>query len=121
MENHFHAVVHSSHLPRVMADLKKFTAGKLLMQIKEERRGWLLDLLATDKAAHTTRSRFQLWQEGYHPQAIYSDKTMQQKMDYIHANAVRGGWVASAEHWRYSSAHEWLPGAVPVIRCDPWR
>jgi REP element-mobilizing transposase RayT len=86
MENHFHAVVHAADLPRVMADLKKFTAGKLLAQLEAERRTWLLDLLASGKAAHKTRSTWQLWQEGYHPQAIYSDQTMQQKIDYIHAN-----------------------------------
>jgi putative transposase len=121
MENHFHAVVHVDNLPRVMADLKKFTAGKLLAQLKAEGRTWLLDLLAAGKAEHKTRSTWQLWQEGYHPQAIYSDRTMQQKIDYIHANPVRRGWVAVPEHWRYSSAHEWLPGSSPVIQSDPWR
>jgi len=121
MENHFHAVVQSAELPRVMEDLKKFTAGKLLAQIKAEHRTWLLDLLAGGKAAHKTRSTYQLWQEGYHPQAIYSDETMLQKITYVHLNPVRRGWVASPEHWRYSSAHEQLPGALPVIRCDPWR
>jgi len=121
LENHFHAVVHTENLPRVMADLKKFTAGKLIAQLETERRNWLLDLLAAGKAEHKTASTWQLWQEGYHPQAIYSDKTMLQKIEYIHANPVRRGWVASPEHWRYSSAHEWLPGAHPVLRCDQWR
>jgi len=121
MENHIHAVVHADDLSRVMADLKKFTAGKLLDQLASERRTWLLDLLAAGKAEHKTRSTWQLWQEGYHPQAIYSDQTMQQKIEYIHANPVRRGWVASAEHWRYSSAHEWLAGSLPVLQCDPWR
>ncbi|HEV7404910.1 MAG TPA: transposase [Chthoniobacteraceae bacterium] len=120
MPNHFHAVVHADQLPRVMADLKKFTAGKLLRQLKEENRTWLLDLLAGGKAEHKSASAYQLWQEGYHPQAIYSDETMQQKIDYIHANPVRKGWVAAPEHWRYSSAHEWM-GSVPVIRCDDWK
>jgi len=44
---------------------------------------------------------------------------MLQKLDYIHANPVRRGLVTTAEHWRYSSAHEWLVGASPVLRCDP--
>ncbi len=121
MENHFHAAVHCGDLPRVMADLKKFTAGKLLAQLETERRTWLLDLLAAVKAAHKTWSSYQLWQEGYHPQAIYSDQTMMQKIDYIHANPVRRGWVAAPEHWRYSSAHEWLPSGQPVLRFDSWR
>lgn len=38
MENHFHAVVHADggNLSRVMADLKKFTVGKLLAQLETE-------------------------------------------------------------------------------------
>jgi putative transposase len=123
MENHFHAVVQTEtdSLPRIMADLKKFTAGKILSQIATEQKTWLSDLFAARKAVHKTLSTFQVWQEGYHPQAIYSDQVMQQKIDYIHANPVRRGWVASPEHWRYSSAHEWLVASQPVIRCDPWR
>ena len=121
MDNHFHAVVQCEELARVMADLKKFTAHRLLAQIEAEQRGWLLDLLAKAKAEHKHRSQFQVWQEGFHPQAIYSDTTMIQKIDYVHANPVRRGWVVSPEHWRYSSAHEWLPGAELVLRCDEWR
>ncbi len=121
LENHFHAVVQSPQLPRVMADLKKFTAGKLLAQLAVERRDWLLDLLQAGKADHKTASVFQVWQEGYHPQAIYSDEMMQQKIDYIHANPVRRGWVNAPEHWRYSSAHAWLEGSLPVIQCEAWR
>src|SRR5436309_2279849 len=67
MDNHFHAAVYAPELPRVMADLKKFTAGKLLAQMEVERRGWLLELLAAGKAAHKNRSKYQVWQEGYHP------------------------------------------------------
>ena len=120
LDNHFHAVVSSEQLPRVMADLKKFTAGKLIAQLKAERRTWLLDLLAARNAEHKTSSTYQLWQEGYHPRAIYSDEVMLQKIHYVHSNPVRRGWVASPEHWRYGSAHEFLPGALPLLRCDRW-
>ena len=50
-----------------------------------------------------------------------SDAMMLQKLEYLHNNPVKRGLVASPEHWRYSSAHEWLPGAMVVLRCDPWR
>jgi hypothetical protein len=56
-----------------------------------------------------------------HPQAIAGDEMMLQKIDYIHHNPVQRGWVVAPEHWRYSSAHEWLPGAQPLLKCDPWR
>ena len=46
---------------------------------------------------------------------------MLQKLDYIHANPVRRGLVTTAEHWRYSSAHEECRGVEPVFKCDPWQ
>jgi len=123
MENHFHAIVYSPRmeLSRVMADLKKFTARRMLAALEAEGQEWLFSLLAEGKAAHKRGSRAQLWQEGYHPQAVYTDAVMFQKLEYLHHNPVRRGWVASPEHWRYSSAHEWLPGAIPLLRCDVWR
>ncbi len=45
---------------------------------------------------------------------------MQQKLEYLHNNPVERGLVASPEYLRYSSAHEWPAGAVPVLRCDDW-
>lgn len=32
---------------------------------------------------------------------------MRQKLDYIHHNPVRRGYVDLAEHWRYSSARDY--------------
>ena len=43
------------------------------------------------------------------------------KLQYLHANSVKRGLVQAAEHWRYSSAHEWLPGSAPVLKCHAWR
>ncbi|MGB8356136.1 MAG: transposase [Chthoniobacteraceae bacterium] len=121
MENHFHAVVFAPDLTRTIADLKKYTARRVLEQLKEDGREWLLKELAYFRAAHKTASEHQIWQEGFHPQAIMDDATMLQKLDYMHNNPVARGMVASGEHWRYSSAHEWLPGALPVLKCDAWR
>ena len=121
MENHFHAVLQAEELSRAVTDLKKFTARHLLAKLQTERRGWLVERLIANRAAHKHESIAQVWQEGFHPQAIYSDEVMLQKINYIHANPVRRGWVSAAEHWRYSSAHEQLPGSRPMMRCDPWR
>jgi putative transposase len=35
---------------------------------------------------------------------------MQQKIEYIHQNPVKRGYVDQAEHWRYSSARDYLGG-----------
>jgi REP element-mobilizing transposase RayT len=121
MENHFHAIFAGPNLASTIADLKKFTAREILMQLERENRAWLLNQLQYFRAAHKTRSQHQVWQEGVHPQWIPTDAIMLQKLEYIHNNPVKRGWVASPEHWRYSSAHEWLPGALPLLRCDEWR
>ena len=78
MENHFHAIVQAVELSAVMADLKKFTARRLLDQLPREGRDWLLRLLEEKRARHKTASQYQLWQEGFHPQAILDDAMMRQ-------------------------------------------
>jgi REP element-mobilizing transposase RayT len=121
MDNHFHAIVSGPNLSRTIADLKKFTAHEILRQLKDEGRDWLLNQLSYFRAAHKHASSHQLWQEGVHPQSIPTDEIMLQKLEYLHNNPVKRGLVASPEHWVYSSAHEWLRGANPVMRVDAWR
>jgi REP element-mobilizing transposase RayT len=121
LDNHFHAIASGPQLARALADLRRFTARELLNQLKLEGRDWLINQLAYFCAAHKQESRHQVWQEGLHPQAVPSDKIMLQKLEYLHNNPLKRGLVASPEHWRYSSAHEWLEGATPTMRVDPWR
>jgi REP element-mobilizing transposase RayT len=121
LDSHFHAIVSGPNLAEILRDLKKFTAHEILDQLKLEGRHWLLNQLAYFCAAHKTKSDHQVWQEGVHPQSITTDEIMLQKLEYLHNNPVKRGLVASPEHWVYSSAHEWLPGATPVLRADPWR
>jgi REP element-mobilizing transposase RayT len=121
LDNHLHAILAAPDLSRVLADFKRHTARRLIEHLEAEKCDWLLNQLQYFRATHKVESEHQLWQEGSHPQAILGDEMMLQKLDYLHNNPVKRGLVASPEHWRYSSAHEWLPGSTPVLRCDPWR
>jgi putative transposase len=118
LDNHFHAILTAPGPPRVLADFKRHTAKQLLDQIEKDPCEWLLNQLEYFRAKHKAESRHQVWQEGYHPQEIDTDEMMIQKLDYIHDNPVLRGLVAGPEHWRYLSAHEWLVGVEPVLRCD---
>jgi putative transposase len=120
LDNHFHAVLGAPDLSAVLRDLKSFTAREILKQLPKEGRQWLLNLLQYYKGAHKPNP-FQIWQEGSHPQVITDDAMMLQKLDYLHHNPVKRGWVVAPEHWYYSSAHEWLGGAQPLLRVDHWR
>jgi putative transposase len=123
MDNHFHAVISGPDLPGTMQSLKRHTARALLEQLTQEGRDWLIERLAYSCARQKriAGSRYQVWQEGYHPQSIRTDEVMLQKLRYIHLNPVRRGHVLEPEHWRYSSAHEWLTGSSPAIRVDECR
>lgn len=46
----------------------------------------------------------------YHPEELYSMKFIRQKMDYIHFNPVKAGWVHEPYHWIYSSAADYFYG-----------
>ena len=119
--NHFHAIVAGPQLSRTVAALKSYTANRLLAQVQSEGREWLLNQWHFYCKKHKTGSEHQVWQEGFHPQELSDEEAMHQKLDYLHHNPVAKGLVSLPEHWRYSSAHEWLPGSRPVLRCDPWR
>ncbi len=118
LDNHFHAILAAPDLTRVMTDFKRHTAQRILEQLQKEKCEWLLNQLQFFRAKHKGESDHQVWQEGFHPQAITDDETLSQKLDYIHNNPVERGLVAGPEHWRYSSAHEWCVGAEPRLKCD---
>ncbi len=120
LDNHFHAILAAPDLSATLRDLKSFTARQLLVQVEKEGREWLLNGLRYYRALHKT-SEYQLWQEGSHPQAICDDAMMLQKLEYLHHNPVKRGWVSAPEHWRYSSAHEWMKGGLALFQCDDWR
>jgi putative transposase len=121
LDNHFHAIVAAPDLTRVMADLKRHSARRLIEQLESEGCDWLLEQLRRLRHPRKLESAHQFWQEGFHPQAMVTDEIMLQKLEYLHNNPVKRGLVASPEHWRYSSAHEWLAGADLGLRVDQWR
>ncbi len=121
LENHFHAIVAGPELSNTIRDLKKFTARQLIAQLATENRDWLLETLRWHCPEYRDNCDYRVWQEGFHPKAILSDAIMQQKLEYLHNNPIERGFVARPEHWRYSSAHEWRPESIPLLRCDPWR
>lgn len=50
---------------------------------------------------------------------ILNETMMRQKLDYIHNNPIKRGYVAQAEHWRYSSAANYF-GGEGLIEIDAW-
>ncbi|NOZ37289.1 MAG: transposase [Gammaproteobacteria bacterium] len=118
LENHIHLLVQSERLDRDLARFKSYTARQLIEYMDKNNISQILDQLAFYKKAHKDDRAYQFWQEGLHSEWIQSDAMMKQKIDYIHQNPVKRGYVDIAEHWRYSSARDYagVPGLIDVCR-----
>lgn len=109
MTNHLHLIAKSAtgKLSDTIRDFKKYTAYKLLKAVKEEpesRREWLLHRFEWNAARHQRNHHYQVWQHDNHAEEIFSIPFFEQKLNYIHMNPVRAGWLEKVEHWNYSSA-----------------
>lgn len=56
----------------------------------------------------------QFWQQDNHPIYVESEHVIQQKLDYLHENPVRAGFVRRPEDWIYSSAVDYYAGASRI-------
>ena len=118
LENHCHFVLQAPDLPKVLREFKSYTAKAILAHLKEHRVTPYLQRLAYARKAHKHDRDYQFWQEGSHPELIGSAQMLTQKVEYIHNNPVKRGYVERAEHWRYSSAKDYCgqQGLLPVFR-----
>jgi putative transposase len=117
LENHLHMIAAAHDLGKEIKDFKSFTARRLIDLLEARRATTILDQLRRHKAGYKLESRYQLWQEGSHPQLIHGEEMMLQKLEYMHYNPVKRGYVDDPTHWRYSSARNYarMPGLIDVV------
>jgi len=53
------------------------------------------------KAADLSRTKGQIWEEGFFDHVLRSDESYSQKWNYVRENPVRAGLVKSAAEWPY--------------------
>ena len=120
LENHLHLLLQSPQLDRDIARLKSFTARQLISYLNEHHVDIILQQLAFYKKAHKGDRSYQFWQEGVHPELINGEKMMLQKIEYIHNNPVKRGYVDKPEQWRYSSARDYSGEVGLLSVCQSW-
>ncbi|PZN76101.1 MAG: transposase [Candidatus Methylumidiphilus alinenensis] len=118
LENHLHLIAASKNIGHDMQRFKSYTAKEIIEYLQHHGSARLLELLAFFKRSHKTETTYQVWEEGNHPQLIESEEVMRQKLDYIHHNPVKRGYVDQPEHWRYSSARNYAgqEGLIEVVK-----
>ena len=119
LENHLHFIAQAQDLNKCVNSFKSFTARQIIDHLQTQHVKRLLDRLRLAKLAHKTDREYQFWQEGVHAELILSEAMMREKLDYIHANPVKRGYVSLPEHWRYSSAGHYA-GLKGLVDIDAW-
>nr|WP_238388679.1 transposase [Roseimaritima ulvae] len=120
MENHLHWIAVGPSLGKRVGEFKSFTATSILKEMQRKGFRTLLQELEYYKLRNKVDQKHQLWQEGSHPEMIETEQMMWQKIEYIHGNPLRRGFVDDPIHWRYCSARNYaqLPGIIDV--CTDW-
>lgn len=114
MSNHLHMIARTNNeasLSDVLRDFKKFTSKKIVAAIEEEnesRKVWMLDRFWFAGKYNPKIKDFTFWQPGNEPKEIFTPEFFDQKLNYIHDNPVRAGWVEEQHHYLYSSARDYV-------------
>ncbi len=119
LENHLHFIAQAQDLNKCVSSFKSFTARQIIDYLQVHHADGLLDRFRFVKKLHKADREYQFWQEGAHPELILSETMMREKLDYIHANPVKRGYINQPEHWRYSSAGHYM-GLAGLIDIDNW-
>ncbi len=112
MSNHIHLIANSpnGHLSETIRDFKKFTSKNIISAIEkgnESRKDWMLNRFEFNAKQHSRNERYQFWTHENHAIVLFSNRFMQEKLEYLHNNPVRAGLVAKPEDFLYSSARNY--------------
>ncbi len=139
MSNHVHLLVQSAsgNLSDTIRDYKSFTSKIILNEIETSNecrkeclpaeasvQAGMLNRFHFNAGRHSRNSKYQFWTHENHPEHIYSNKFIAQKIEYIHNNPVRSGIVSKPENYIYSSARNYaaLDSILDVfVLTLPWK
>lgn len=111
MPNHLHCILYfpngGFNLNNIVSNAKRFLAYEIVERLRVQQSRVLADL--ANEVSDRERKKGQkhkVFKESFDAKAIFSDKFLFQKMEYIHLNPVKKKWALSPnpESYLYSSA-----------------
>ncbi len=123
MPDHFHMVCRSisgNNLSDIFRDLKKYTARSIIKYLKSNTNNvysqWL-KIFKTNNMNQKSSECYKLWQAGFNPKELSSNKVIDQKIEYIHNNPVKSGLVTKPDDYKYSSPRNYSEkeGVIDVV------
>jgi len=122
MTNHVHLIVAAKEgykLSQIISSFKQFTSKEIMGILKNDNRKYILVLL--EKSFSKKKDiRRQIWQRENWPEAIETEKFLDQKINYMYNNPVVKGYVEKPEDWIYSSARNRALEDGGIIEIDSW-
>lgn len=115
MTNHVHVIWQSKtgSLSDTLRDFKSYCTKQFIATIESEnesRENWLLHMFRFYANRTNQNKEFKIWTGDNHPEEIYSKEFFITKLNYIHENPVRAGWVQRPDDYIYSSASNYETG-----------
>jgi putative transposase len=80
----------------------------------------MIDMMVKAGKAKVNNKDFQFWQQHNHPIELSGNSIVQKRIDYIHENPVRAGFVEKPSDWLMSSArdYEGIQGPIEIYFLD---
>ncbi|MEP1035105.1 transposase [Ekhidna sp.] len=122
MTNHLHIIAQSGigKLSDTLRDFKRYTSNSIMNEIsenvQESRKSWMEMVFQYYAKFNTRVQQRQFWTHENHAVELTSNDMIDSRVNYIHNNPVRAGWVERPEDYLYSSARNYceLPGQLEV-------
>ncbi|MBU4217201.1 transposase [Candidatus Parcubacteria bacterium] len=120
MTNHIHMICRAMDgvkLSQIVSDFKKHTTREILKLLKTDNRKYIKNLLDNSFRKKEGYEN-QIWQRENYPEVMTTEIFYNQKLNYIHNNPVKRGFVSMSEDWLYSSARNRVLNDNSLIKLD---
>ena len=124
MPSHVHLIFRdkNNNPSQLIKEFKTYTSKQIQKAIEihpqESRKEWILWMMERAGSKNSNVKKRQFWQQHNQPIEVWSEKVIQQKLDYLHNNPIESGFVTKAEEWKFSSAIDYAggKGQIEIVR-----
>ena len=120
MPSHFHMLLYIPKFQSIidfMRDFKRHTSIEIRKIAEKERRYYLLERLRTN-AELSKNQNYKVWMDRFDDLIITTERMMGIKVNYIHYNPVKSGFVENPEDWEFSSARNYFLNNHSLIKVN---
>ncbi|HEY6955802.1 MAG TPA: hypothetical protein VI385_11205 [Flavisolibacter sp.] len=118
MTNHLHSLIYFSKtdkpINKIVGDGKRFMAYEIVKRLKEQGRDDILNQLhnSVEPKDKERGKKHEVWEDSFDSKICRTEKFMNQKLAYMHANPCAGKWrlCESIIDYEHSSARYYISG-----------